>query len=191
MKSFLLIFACFASGAFAQVISPGRCPKNPVVQNFDVAAYLGTWYEIQRYPDYFQGEGECVKAEYSLKDDGTVKVLNSMLVLPNTERESVEGLAVVSFPEAVPLEGKLNVTFGGAPAFSNYWVLDTDYTNYSVVWTCIDGANLLKAEESWILSRRPYLDGVYKDKVNTVIKKYLKESKYRKTIQDDATCWAK
>ena len=85
----------------------------------------------------------------------------------------------------------MNVTFGGAPAFSNYWVLDTDYVNYSVVWACIDGANLLKAEESWVLSRTPYLDGDSKDKVDAIIKKYLNVSKYRKTIQDDATCWAK
>ena len=32
--------------------------------------------------------------------------------------------------------GQLGVTFPVAPAEAPYWVLDTDYDNYSVVWSC-------------------------------------------------------
>ena len=43
----------------------------------DVPRYLGTWYEIAKFPNRFQKK--CVgnaKAEYNLKDDGTVQVIN-------------------------------------------------------------------------------------------------------------------
>ena len=41
----------------------------------------------------------------------------------------------------------------------DYWILDTDYTNYSVVYACQDfllGA--IKLEFAWILSREQHLD---------------------------------
>ena len=40
----------------------------------------------------------------------------------------------------------------------DYWILDTDYTNYSVVYACQDFLGLIKLEFAWILSREQHLD---------------------------------
>nr|CAD7408685.1 unnamed protein product [Timema poppensis] len=41
---------------------------------------------------------------------------------------------------------------GSAPISAPYWVLGTDYTSYSVVWSCVD-AVFLNLRFSWLLTR--------------------------------------
>nr|CAD7447544.1 unnamed protein product [Timema bartmani] len=60
-------------------------------------------------------------------------------------------------------EGKLSVSFGVsvlfdvAPISAPYWVLGTDYTSYSVVWSCVDAVFLnlstYPTRFSWLLTR--------------------------------------
>lgn len=107
----IAVVLCLGQLTEGQVISTGLCPVHPVHQNFDVARYLGLWYEYRRYEQRFQRDGECVTAEYSLNEDGSVRVFNSMMVPPSQERVAEVGRAIVAFPDEVPLQGKLNVTF--------------------------------------------------------------------------------
>uniref|UniRef100_A0A182IWD1 Lipocln_cytosolic_FA-bd_dom domain-containing protein n=1 Tax=Anopheles atroparvus TaxID=41427 RepID=A0A182IWD1_ANOAO len=54
------------------------------------------------------------------------------------------------------LEAKLNVSFYGAPNDeSNYWVLDTDYENYALVWSCEPIGEERSLENYGLLSRTP------------------------------------
>ena len=58
------------------------CVSGPKVDNAPVAAldlnrYLGEWYEIARFDHSFERGVEQAKANYSLKDDGTIEVVNS------------------------------------------------------------------------------------------------------------------
>ena len=46
------------------------------VNGFDVDQYMGTWYEIARLDHSFERGLERVTAEYSLRDDGGIKVIN-------------------------------------------------------------------------------------------------------------------
>lgn len=46
------------------------------VKNFQVERYLGTWYEIARLDHSFERGMQQVTAEYSLRDDGGIKVIN-------------------------------------------------------------------------------------------------------------------
>lgn len=41
--------------------------------------YLGEWYEIEKLPAYF-AIGECIRANYSMREDGTVQVLTSQVL---------------------------------------------------------------------------------------------------------------
>ncbi|XP_050072150.1 uncharacterized protein LOC126560032 [Anopheles maculipalpis] len=190
MNSIQLIAAVFVLGlvhlASGQVVSTGQCQDYPVHVNFDVARYLGLWYEIRRYEQVFQRGGECVTAEYSLNDDGSVRVFNSMLVPPSQARSSDTGRAVVAFPDESPLEAKLNVTFdaGAVDVSANYWVLGTDYDNYAVVWGCFGVAETLRAESAWVLSRTPQLSAQAAVEVQRYVDEFLNESDLRPTIQD-------
>ena len=51
---------------------------------------------------------------------------------------------------------------------ANYWVVDTDYDNYSLVWSCAD-YKVASLEFAWILSRKPTLD----DAIVTELKEKL------------------
>ena len=54
----------------------GFYPPLPTVPELDLARYAGKWYEIARYPNWFERGCEGVTAEYTPRDDGSVGVLN-------------------------------------------------------------------------------------------------------------------
>ncbi|XP_062377329.1 apolipoprotein D-like [Sardina pilchardus] len=126
----------------------GSCPTPPVQQNFDVGKYLGRWYEIARLPAVFE-KGKCNQATYSLLKEGVVKVVNAEL-LKNGEINSIEGQATVTNSTQ---PAKLDVTFFKGIADAPYWVISTDYTSYSVVYSCRNVFGLLYVDFAWILAR--------------------------------------
>jgi lipocalin len=124
------------SGTFGQVVSNGSCPNVRVQKNFQLKSYLGKWYSYQQYPACFSDGGSCVTAQYGLNPNGTLSVLNSQLS-KNGQYFSITGFASLVAP------GKLFVEFPGIrprglKEDGNYWVLSTDYSNYSVVYFCSD-----------------------------------------------------
>lgn len=130
-------------------------PPLDVAQGFDVSRYLGKWYEIAKYPVPFEAGCFGVTAEYGLRDDGTVSVLNICRDASFNEQSRIEGHAVIPNP-AEP--AKLGVFFPFSPVGAPYWVLEVgaDY-EYAVVGD--PSRNTL-----WILSRTPQLDeAVYND----------------------------
>lgn len=72
----------------------------------------GVWYDFLRYEAKFSVGCNCGFANYHLNEDNTVRVRNCCKRLPNTTLSCTIGQAVLSEPEHVPLEGKLNVAFG-------------------------------------------------------------------------------
>ena len=102
------------------------------VRSVDLNAYLGRWYEIGRYEAGFQRGCEAVTADYSLREDGLIGVVNTCRQGGlDGEPRSVEGKARV-------VEGsgnaRLKVSFFGPFYFGNYWILDhaEDYS-WSIV----------------------------------------------------------
>jgi apolipoprotein D and lipocalin family protein len=125
------------------------------IPTLDVSRYLGTWYEIAKYPNWFQKK--CVsntQAVYSLKSDGNLKVLNSCRTADG-EISQAEGAARQVGASDSP---KLEVRF--APAWlsflpmvwGDYWVIDLD-SQYQVA-----AVSDPRREYLWVLSRTPQLD---------------------------------
>ncbi|WP_231969921.1 lipocalin family protein [Polynucleobacter necessarius] len=121
----------------------------------EVQRYMGTWYEIAKYPNWFQKK--CVsntKAVYSAGADGTLKVLNSCKTADG-EISEAEGTARQIGAKDSP---KLEVRF--APAWlsfipmvwGDYWVIDLD-SQYQVAVVSDPHREYL-----WILSRTPQAD---------------------------------
>ncbi|XP_053680165.1 apolipoprotein D-like [Anopheles nili] len=147
------------------------CRSLDAVQDFQVEKYLGLWYDLEHYEASFEQNTDCVTAEYSRYTDGSIRVFNSAVRLTDGLLYAVDGLALLSYPEANPLEAKLNVSFYGAPNDeSNYWVLDTDYESYSIVWSCEPIGQDRSLEYYWLLSRTPALpdDEQLRDKIAMV-----------------------
>lgn len=136
------VMGCAPSGAL-----PGAAPLQ-AVGALDLERYLGTWYEVAKYPNSFERGLVAVTAEYSWREDGRVRVLNSGLEGSfDGERKSAEGKAWV--PDAAA-PARLRVSFFW-PFAADYWVigLDPDYR-----WAVVGEPD---RRYLWVLSRTPTL----------------------------------
>ncbi|XP_063548914.1 uncharacterized protein LOC134756051 [Cydia strobilella] len=153
----------------AQVPFLGTCPDVGVMADFNPSRYLGKWYEAERYFAVFQLGGRCVTADYNERDNGVIGVVNKQLSSLTGIMSEIQGEAhQVSRSD----EGKLSVRFPSLPfAFSApYWVVDSDYDNYAIVWGCND-FGVFHTRNAWILtrSRNPELSVL--EKAYTVLDK--------------------
>jgi apolipoprotein D and lipocalin family protein len=85
--------------------------------------YLGRWYEMARYEAPFQRGYEAVTADYALRPDGMIRVINSC------RQDSPDGKSKRATGRAKIIPGsnnaKLKVSFFG-PFYGDFWVLDRD-----------------------------------------------------------------
>ncbi|XP_069885989.1 apolipoprotein D isoform X1 [Dipodomys merriami] len=153
MKMMLLLpLAGLFAVAQGQAFHLGKCPTPPVQENFDVNKYLGRWYEIEKIPVSFE-KGNCIQANYSLKGNGNIKVLNQEM-RPDGTVNQIEGEATQS---NLTEPAKLGVKFYQLMPSSPYWILATDYENYALVYSCTTIIWLFHLDHVWILGRNPYL----------------------------------
>merc|ERR1719329_1951154 len=128
MKAFSVIG--MAASVSATVLTPGdTCPESVVKTDFDLSQYLGSWYEFRpSFGQPFRTEKmDCIRADYSMRDETLVKVLNS-----NQERDDIEEkfqprtfLEGKAKLRGEATEGKLAVSFFG-DRWGNYDVIDTE-----------------------------------------------------------------
>lgn len=124
------------------------------IEQFELQRYLGKWYEIARLDHSFERGLSRVTAEYSLREDGGVRVVNRGYSEKDREWEQAEGKAYFVGP---PSEGHLKVSFFG-PFYGSYIIfeLDKDY-GYAMV----SGPS---REYLWLLSRTPTVDDALKQR---------------------------
>jgi apolipoprotein D and lipocalin family protein len=125
--------------------STGTLPPPVPAKSVDLDRYLGRWYELARYDSWFEHNDEGVTAEYSLRPDGLIRVVNaSRSGSPTGRLRWAEARARV-----VPGSGnaKLKVAFFGPFFIGNYWVLDhaEDYA-----WSIVGEGS---RRYLWILTR--------------------------------------
>ncbi|MBN3326772.1 APOD protein, partial [Atractosteus spatula] len=149
MKALLVLFLTLVSVSVtrSQTFHWGSCPDPPVQKDFSLQKYLGRWYEIEKLPASFE-KGICIQANYSLREDGKVKVLNEEL--RDGQINSIEGTAVIKDTNE---PAKLGVSFFFFQPYSPYWVLSTDYDNIALVYSCSGVKSLFHFDFAWILAR--------------------------------------
>lgn len=128
------IFLCIGCTAQPKV-------DNSVAGDLKLDQYLGDWYEIARFDHSFERGIQFSKANYTLREDGKVQVLNSG-IKDGKAKESKGKAKLTDNPRI------LRVSFFG-PFYSDYRVmlLDPDYQ-----WVLVGGSS---AKYLWILSRTP------------------------------------
>jgi len=142
--SVILLAVMLVPAVFTGADDKGRLE---VVDHVDLSRYLGTWHEIASIPSWFQEKcAYGVTANYSLRADGDVAVLNSCYT-ENGELRQAKGRAWVVDETT---NAKLKVSFlpFGLKLFGgDYWIIDLgpDY-EYAVV-------GHPQREYGWILSR--------------------------------------
>ena len=115
------------------------------VAELNLDRYLGTWYEVARLDHSFERGLNQVSAEYSMRSDGGIRVLNSGQGAEGYKE--AEGRAYWANDEGL---GFLKVAFFG-PFFGAYVIFDLD-PNYQTAYVCGPNRNYL-----WLLSRTPML----------------------------------
>ena len=133
----------------AVVLAMQSCKANMpegavAVKPFNVTKYLGKWYEIARYDYKYERNLNNVTAEYSLNDNGSIKVVNRGYDYTKSEWKEATGKAKF---RGDTNEAKLKVSFFG-PFYAGYTVIaiDPDYT-----YALVAGESL---DYLWILSRQ-------------------------------------
>ncbi len=114
------------------------------VQDFELDAYLGTWYEIARLDHRFERGLEQVSATYRRREGGGVDVLNRGYNASTKTWKQAQGRAsFVSEPNI----GHLKVSFFG-PFYGSYIVFEQDPSSASHAF--VSGPN---RSYLWLLAR--------------------------------------
>ena len=136
--------------------------KLVTVTEVDLNRYSGKWYEIARLPNSFEKGLVCCMAEYSIRPDGKIKVVNSGRKEDNPSKASdITGKAWVpdlNFP------GRLKVQFFW-PFRADYYIFHLDQENYQYALVGTPSRKYL-----WILARKPILDDQLYDQLVNVAK---------------------
>lgn len=139
--------------ASAQTAAPPEALQT--IERLDVARYLGTWYEIAKYPNRFQRQ--CVadtQALYRPRDDGQIDVINRCRQANGEMTEAVGRARQIGAADSPKLEVRFApVWLSWLPlVWGNYWVIDLDPA-YQLV-----AVSEPKREYLWVLSRTPTVD---------------------------------
>ncbi len=126
------------------------------VEPFDLDRYLGRWYEIARLDHPFERGLSEVTADYSIRDDGLVRVVNRGYDQDAGRWKQVEGRA--RFVRE-PTQGFLKVSFFG-PFYGSYIIFELDQENYN--YALVSGPD---TSYLWILARQPHLSDDIKQRL--------------------------
>lgn len=123
-------------------------PQLQTASRVDIARYMGGWHEIARLEHLFQKNCVGSFAEYRLRPDGEVDVLNSCIDEKTGKRREAKGHAWSVDPVD---NSKLKVSFFW-PFRGDYWIIELgENYDYSVVGSP-------DRKYLWILGREPVVD---------------------------------
>ncbi len=156
-RSLLFVFMSLFMSMSHQTKATAQEGDPRTVDYVDIERYMGKWYEIARFPQYFQRNCGASTAEYTLDHDGSVKVLNSCKRLDDpSEIKKAKARAFIVDEQT---NSKLKVSF--VPILrrwglfaADYWILDlgADYE-----YALVGGPD---RKSLWILSRTPTLSEI-------------------------------
>lgn len=153
-----------------------KMPELKTVEYVDIQKYMGTWYEIAKFPQWFEKGLVGVKANYTLLSNGKVRVINSGYKKDfNGKLKIAKGKAWIVDKKT---NAKLKVSFFW-PFAGNYWIIDLgkDY-EYAVV-------GYASREDLWILSRKPQMEeSLYNGLLKRIQEKGFDLSRIEKTTQE-------
>lgn len=178
--------AVAAWGVAAQTTAtPAPLPPVSTIATLDVPRYMGTWYEVAKFPNRFQAK--CVantRARYLAQTDGSVQVLNSCVTADGSTIDAL-GRAIQVGATTSP---KLQVRFAPAwlswlpQVWGDYWVIDLD-ADYQLA-----AVSDSKREYLWVLSRTPQLnDKAYGALIERLKAQHFEVQKLERTVQTPTT----
>jgi len=120
-----------------------------VVNDFEIEKYLGKWYEIARFDHRFERDLVGVTADYSWREDGKIKVLNTgyKKTLDGKRSEAVGKAKIPDLSNPAKLKVSFFLFF-----YADYFIMELD-DNYQ--WAVVGSKS---DKYLWILSRTSQID---------------------------------
>lgn len=186
LTSTLLKGSLFASLALLgmQAYASGKAARSDLatIPSLDLPRYLGTWYEIAKFPNRFQRKcAGFTTATYTALADGRVQVENRCRLADGGQDVAVGVARQVGEADSP----RLKVRFAPAAlsfiplVWGDYWVVDLD-RDYTLAAVSEPGRDYL-----WILSRTPKVDkAAYDALVARLASQGLDVSKLERTPQE-------
>ena len=143
MKNLLLLSCLLLTGCL------GMPEQVKPVAGFELDRYLGKWFEIARLDHSFERGLSQVSAQYALRSDGGVSVLNRGYSAEKEKWKEAEGKAYFINEGD---EAYLKVSFFG-PFYGSYVVFELDQEDYQYAF--VSGPDL---DYLWFLSRTATVD---------------------------------
>lgn len=162
IKSTLLVTSAAVCALLLSACSTSPPEGITAVTPFDVNRYMGKWYEIARLDHSFERGMTDVSANYTLKPDGTVEVLNRGF---NTKREEWKSATGKALFTGSPDRGSLKVSFFG-PFYGGYHLIALDQSGYQ--WALVAGPD---RDYLWILARDKKIPDAVKNDLLSIAQK--------------------
>ncbi|MCE7505387.1 lipocalin family protein [Polynucleobacter sp. IMCC30063] len=178
----LQISAPATAQANAQANPAAELQPVKTIPSIDVARYLGTWYEIAKFPNWFQRK--CLSgtnANYQLKEDGNVKVTNRCKVEGGEMAQAIGTARQIGGATSPKLEVRFAPDWLAILPFvwGDYWVIDLD-PQYQLA-----AVSDPRREYLWILSRTPKVNQKsYDDLLQRLVTQQFDLSQLSLTPQD-------
>ncbi|XP_039255820.2 apolipoprotein D-like [Styela clava] len=133
------------------------CPTPSVMKRFKLKQMDGQWYEISRFPSQWE-IGKCIQVSYNVSnEDGTVKM----------RWEQIYNNGSINYAHSVghvkekdpPAKLTLKFTKPYNPWETPFWILDTDYNSYAIIYSCYPYFHpglrrMFNTEFAWVMSRK-------------------------------------
>lgn len=155
---FLFVFlASVVTLAYGQRPALGRCPDVKAKEDFDINQFVGEWNEIERSFYVFESSLSCTKLNFTLYENDTMRNEVTYKVpwrgTPSVSSYTVKDVSGSPGTLNMVLDGTLPAVIARmAPGSGKYIVLDTDYTDYALIYSCTD-LRLVHADFIWVLGR--------------------------------------
>jgi apolipoprotein D and lipocalin family protein len=124
------------------------------IDGFDKQRYLGRWYEVARLDHSFERGLSNVTAEYSLREDGGIRVINRGYSSEASAWQEAEGRAYFVADER---QGHLKVSFFG-PFYGSYIIFEMDKSDYGYAFVAGNSTDYL-----WLLARTPTISPLLRE----------------------------
>jgi apolipoprotein D and lipocalin family protein len=172
LPTFIVLIASMGLMVAAEENKP---PPLQTVPQVDLNRYIGKWYEIASFPQWFQKGCVASSATYTLRKDGDVDVLNECRdkTLDGKVRTAKGKAWIVDSSSNAKLKVRFFWPFSG-----DYWIIDLD-ANYQYAVVGHPKRNYL-----WILSRSPQMDPeIYNGILERLKRQHYDVSRLNKTLQ--------
>ncbi|XP_050429041.1 apolipoprotein D-like [Adelges cooleyi] len=137
--------------------SLGKCPKKETMKNFNTKEFEGQWFEVEKSFYMMEMAASCTSFNFTSNADGSFKVYvgtkNRITGNPNVFSGTATLISKHNAVLKYQADSRLpNVLSRMAPTSGLYYIIYSDYKNYTILWSCTS-FGLFHSDIVWVLGR--------------------------------------